>query len=448
MAYTNDQIKQFVDAQGISNDPYAISNYARQYGVSDSQVADALGYTGDQVSRFRQNLWGYQDRQNGQATNEDVQRTMGGGVDFGANSPHKAFAAAQLNHWTPQQADQALGLGAGASANWAKQQGLQWGDWSGNTPAPTRYSQMMTQPQGPARPRNTWGGGADAWDGGAPSTAGSTAGPMGQSYGGWTPMTGQSMGSGVNGQMVGSYKGPGGFGGDTGSGYLDANGQYVSNGPTGGMNVGPAGGQHGGINPGGMYGGSSGGMPSNPWMQQTPFSQNPATNWMAQSIIGDANQAMGDQLAGIRRGAIQAGGLGGSRQGLAEGNAIGQGMRGLSGNLANLYSGQYNQDRNYGLQSDQLDFSIYQGNNAIQRQAQQDQIGLADRMLGWNQQYGIGNANNVQNTPLNYWQQFGNMATQMGGMGGTNSQQMQGNSWLGALGGAMTGYNLYNNWGR
>lgn len=423
--YTDQQIRDFVQSQGIADDPYAISNYARQFGVNDSQVGSALGYTDDQGQGFRRNLWGFQDRVNGAGTEEGVQRTMGGGVDFGANTPHKAFAAAQLNHWTPQQADQALGLGAGTSANWAKQQGLDWGDWSGNGPAPTRFSQMMGQQSaGVARPRNTWGGGADAWDGGASSTSGASPGqlPGSVGVGGWSSVNGQGMPN-------------------SGPNYMP--------GPNGGMNVGHFGMTPGGTDgntrmmPGGWNGGGWGGM--SPW----GFTSNPGTAMMAGTMTQNAMDALQrGVLPSIRQGAMSSGGVGSSRQGIAEGLATGETMKGLSGALAGLYSGQFNADRNYGLQSDQLDFNIYQGNNAIQRQAQQDQLGLADRMLGWNQQYGIGNANNVQNTPLNYWQQFGNMATQFGGMGGTQSQNLQGNPWLGGLGGALSGWNLYNQMSR
>lgn len=428
--YTDQQIRDFVQAQGVADDPYAISNYARQFGVNDAQVGSALGYTDDQVKGFRGNVWGYQDRVNGQGTADDVQRTMGGGVDFGANTPHKAFAAAQLNHWTPQQADQALGLGAGTSANWAKQQGLQWGDWSGNSPAPTRFSQMMGQQSaGVARPRSSWGGGADSWDGGgSPSTYGATPGalPGSTGAGGWSSITGQGGPNGGPNYMPGpGGMRPGGMG--TPSSYDGS-----------GINPGADSGNTG-MMPGGWNGGGWGGM--SPW----GFTSNPGTAMMAGTLTQNAMDTLQrGVLPGIRQGAMSSGGVGSSRQGIAEGLATGETMKGLSGALAGLYSGQYNQDRNYGLQSDSLDWNIYQGNNAMQRQAQQDQLGLADRMLGWNQQYGIGNANNVQNTPLNYWQQFGNMATQFGGMGGTQSQNLQGNPWLGGLGGAMSGYNLYN----
>ena len=423
MPYTDQQIRDWVQAAGIGDDPYAISNYARQFGVSDDQVGSALGYSDDQVQGFRRNLWGFQDRTNGQATTEDVQRTMGGGVDFGAGTPHKAFAAAQLNHWTPEQADQALGLRPGTSAQFAKASGLTWGDWSGATPAPTRFSQMMTQPQqGPARPRSTWGGGANAWDGGSssPTTYGSTPGQLPVSaVGGWNSVNGQGLPDG-------------------GANYMP--------GPNGGMNPGRAGmgGSYdgSGINPGAGGGGYGGGF--SPW----GFTGNPATGWMANTLTrGALDTLQRDVLPGIRAGAMSTGGVGSSRQGIAEGLAVGETMKGLDSALAGLYSGQYNADRSHQLQSDSLDWNIFQGNSALQRQAQQDQLGLFDRMLGWNTN-GLNFATGVQNTPLGYWQQFGDMAARLGSLGGSQSQNLQGNPWGGALGGAMTGSSLWNKWQR
>jgi hypothetical protein len=185
---------------------------------------------------------------------------------------------------------------------------------------------------------------------------------------------------------------------------------------------------------------AGGGMPAG------GFSANPYTDWMASSIGGRLNQNLQRNLMpGIRNGAIAAGGLGGSRQGVAEGVAIGDTNRAYGDALAGLYSGQFNADRNYGLQSDALDLNVYNANQNWMNQGQQNQLGFLDRMLGWNSQ-GLNTATNAQNTPLNYYSQFTNLGTQLGGMGGTQSQNMQGNPWLGALGGALAGYDIYKNW--
>jgi hypothetical protein len=71
-------------------------------------------------------------------------------------------------------------------------------------------------------------------------------------------------------------------------------------------------------------------------------------------------------------------------------------------------------------------------------QGQQNQLNTIDRMMGWNQQ-GINNATTIQNTPLNYYSQFANIGQGLGGMGSSQSQNLQGNPWLGALGGYQLG---------
>jgi len=101
--------------------------------------------------------------------------------------------------------------------------------------------------------------------------------------------------------------------------------------------------------------------------------------------------------------------------------------------------------RNRGQRADEfnqgMDFQTWQANTQNMRQGQQDQLGLMDRLFGWN---GLGQslATQQQNTPMNYWQQFSGGFNQAGGLGGSQSQQLQGNPWLGAFGGwnAMGGF--------
>jgi hypothetical protein len=170
--------------------------------------------------------------------------------------------------------------------------------------------------------------------------------------------------------------------------------------------------------------------------QRLPGQQNPYTQQMGQDITRQVtNNLQRNILPGIGRGAVAAGGYGGSRQGIAEGLAIGETNNNLAGQLANLYGNQFNTDRNYGLQSDALDLNVYNANQNWMNQGQQNQIGLIDKMMGWNQQ-GINNATQVQNTPLNYYSQFANLGNQFGGLGGSNSTNMPGNQMLGGLAGA------------
>ena len=184
-----------------------------------------------------------------------------------------------------------------------------------------------------------------------------------------------------------------------------------------------------------------------PATPQAP-TQNPYLPAMADDITRRASTQFMQQInPAINRAAVANGGYGGSRQGIAQGLAMSQGMDNIAGQLSGLYANQFNADRNYGLANDALDLNVYNANMGWMNQGQQNQLNALDRLLGWNQQYGIGNSTNVQNTPLNYWQQFSNTGAQLGGMGGTQSQNLQGNPYLGALGGAMTGAKLWNAWG-
>ena len=182
--------------------------------------------------------------------------------------------------------------------------------------------------------------------------------------------------------------------------------------------------------------------------QSGNVTQNPYLPKMADEIARRASTQFNQQVnPAINRAAVANGGYGGSRQGIAQGLAMSQGMDNVAGQLTNLYGQQFNADRNYGLQSDALDLNVYNANMGWMNQGQQNQLNTLDRLLGWNQQYGIGNATNVQNTPLNYWQQFNQGAQGLGGMGGTGTQNLQGNPWLGALGGALTGGQIWKSFG-
>ena len=182
--------------------------------------------------------------------------------------------------------------------------------------------------------------------------------------------------------------------------------------------------------------------------QPSGQTQNPYLPQMADEITRRASTQFNQQInPSINRAAVANGGYGGSRQGIAQGLAMSQGMDNIAGQLTNLYGTQFNADRNYGLQSDALDLNVYNANQNWMNQGAQNQLGALNTMLGWNQNYGIGNATGVQNTPLNYWQQFANTGAQLGGLGGSQTQNLQGNPYLGALGGALTGAQLWKAWG-
>lgn len=118
-------------------------------------------------------------------------------------------------------------------------------------------------------------------------------------------------------------------------------------------------------------------------------------------------------------------------------------------NLNQFNTGQGNQMlesfRNRGQQMDQfnqgMDFNAWQANVNNMRNGQNDQMNFISQLLGMNN-LGLNAANQQRNQPIQDWQTFLNGATQAGGLGGSNSQQLYGNPWLGAMGGwnAMGGF--------
>lgn len=71
--------------------------------------------------------------------------------------------------------------------------------------------------------------------------------------------------------------------------------------------------------------------------------QNPYVTGMADAAIRRAYDPLAKQLAGIRGGAVRSGGYGGSRQGIAEGTAIGAANRNALDAAANIYGQAYDQ---------------------------------------------------------------------------------------------------------
>ena len=141
--------------------------------------------------------------------------------------------------------------------------------------------------------------------------------------------------------------------------------------------------------------------------------------------MGQFNQSQGNALSMFDAG---------------QGNAMGQFNAGQGNSMINSYLNR-NQQTN---QFDQgMDFQTWQANQNNMRQGTRDQLDFLNTLLGMQGQ-GINSATNVQNTPLNYYNQFANIGGQLGGLGGTNTQNLQGNPWLSGIGGAMTGAQLWN----
>ena len=100
---------------------------------------------------------------------------------------------------------------------------------------------------------------------------------------------------------------------------------------------------------------------------------------------------------------------------------------------ANLGNNRYQFDQN-------LDRGIWNDNMGWANQGFQNTRGLMNDAYNW-AGGGVAATTAQQNTPMNYWQQFANAGNAAGGQGGTatNSQQMQGNPYLGAW----AGWNMF-----
>lgn len=172
---------------------------------------------------------------------------------------------------------------------------------------------------------------------------------------------------------------------------------------------------------------------------------------MSQFNAGQGN-ALGQYNAGLQQS--------GNQFNASQGNALNQfnagsantmlgQMRNLNQNQnqfdATLGNNRYQFDQNLGWNKDQynqnMDFATWQANNANMRQGTQDQLAFLNTLMGLQSQ-GVNAATQQQNTPLNYWQQLLGGAAQAGGLGGTNTQNNQGNPYLGAIGGWQLGNTL------
>ena len=163
----------------------------------------------------------------------------------------------------------------------------------------------------------------------------------------------------------------------------------------------------------------------------------------------------------IASSAMATGGYGGSRQGVIEANSANDLNQGIGSALAGLYGNGYNTSLQYdlGVKNNQLGFgnlglgyanldrNINNDNNSWQLQGANFGLGVYDKVQQGNQA-GIQSGTNIQNTPMNYWSQFGNQANSFGqGYGTTTGNtSQQGSPIMGALGGAQLGSQIGNWW--
>lgn len=365
MAYTNDQVAQFIKSKGIGTNPYALHGYAQQYGVDPSQIDAVQGYSpGTSQNWISQQ--GFTPQAGQQQVNDDFTNRRG------------AFANWDAMGQQAQPVSQSSGTASNPYLTAAGVLGGYRGPGAGSVSAMGR---SMTNLAGPAQT----GGGQRQQD--AQNLQALQGAPTG---GGWTSVNGQGFGD---------------------------------------------------------YGGQPQQTTPNPYLSGVPgqggFGQGATTQWQAGNMIRGVGDMLNNQvMPNIQNNAVAAGGLGGSRQGVAQGLAIGEATKGLSNGLANLYDNAYGRDQQYDLGSGALDLNVYNSNQNWMRQGQQDQWNFMKDLYGANRQ-GVQDATTVQNTPMNYFNQFLGNSTQAGGLGGSQTQMLQGNPWLGAAGGYMLGNKLF-----
>jgi hypothetical protein len=167
---------------------------------------------------------------------------------------------------------------------------------------------------------------------------------------------------------------------------------------------------------------------------------NPYLEGMAGAITNRAtNNLKQNILPGIGGNAMAAGGYGGSRQGIAEGNAIGQTNLGIADSLSNLYGNAYQADQNFYTQQRGLD------QTGMQLGANLQQMGLQGQLAQGQGLYNLGLTQ--QQAPWQATNNASNVFSQYSGLGGSTSQTEPGSRVGGALGGALAGAQLFSNLG-
>lgn len=178
------------------------------------------------------------------------------------------------------------------------------------------------------------------------------------------------------------------------------------------------------------------------------YTQNPYLTQMADGLRTQFNNNLTmNTLPALRGGAVQTGGVGGSRQGIAEGLATSQSNIGADNAIASLYGTDYNNQMNRNLQQYQGDQSYNLGlgglsnqkygmdQNFYTQQRGQDQQGA---LIGANL-YGAGTTG--QFGPLT---DSANIYSPFTGFGTTSGSTSAGGGLNGILGGAVAGSQLGN----
>ena len=218
-------------------------------------------------------------------------------------------------------------------------------------------------------------------------------------------------------------------------------------------------------------GGGYQGMPGSAGGRYTP---NPYLQQQAQNLTQMSNDNFARNIApGMRSGAVAAGGFGGSRQGVIEANALKDQNVNLTNSLTSMFAGDFNNSQNRNLQQRQGDQSYDLGlrgndlgfqnsDNAYDLGRRSNDLGYSNldsnnkqfganlglntmnSQANWAQQ-GVAAGNQMQQTPINYFNNANNNANAIAGQGssGNSTVGSSSNPWMQASGAIGLGQQVY-----
>ena len=205
------------------------------------------------------------------------------------------------------------------------------------------------------------------------------------------------------------------------------------------------------------------------------YAQNPYLQGVAQNLTQQSNDNWTRNIApSLRSGAMAVGGFGGSRQGVVEANALKDQNANLTNTLGNMYLQDYTQGQNRALQSRQGDQSydlglrnndlgFYNASNSYDLGRRSNDLGYSqldsnnaqfganlglntlNAQANWANQ-GVTAANNMQQTPINYFNNFNNNTNTAAGQGvsGQNTTGSSSDPYLQGAGLMQAGQQMYN----
>jgi hypothetical protein len=159
---------------------------------------------------------------------------------------------------------------------------------------------------------------------------------------------------------------------------------------------------------------------------------NPFATGVADDMQRRTGQMLGQAFAGIRSNAVGTGGVGGGREGIAQGLAAQGAADSLQGNLAGMNSGNWNNDQNRALTNQGQQLGFY----TAQRGQDQTDFGLGMNALSLAQSGAWGPVQGMTGAVAPYT-----------GNGTTVQTGTQGGGGMGALGGILGGAQLSKNLG-